>query len=179
MIAQIFRWQVLETLVKAFDLKTFVEVGVKEGRTVAYLLEHCPELRAITVDPWIRMPDAVPEEGGETYQGWDFVKIEQEYYANVRPYRDRVTHLRKSSAEAVDLVDGGQDLIFIDAAHDYANAMDDIRLWRQRLRPGGILAGHDYQHRFPGVMRAVADSFNLIDIGVAQDSVWFTRIGAP
>ena len=35
-------------------------------------------------------------------------------------------------------------LVYIDAQHDYYNCMLDMRLWWDKLIPGGVLAGHDY-----------------------------------
>jgi hypothetical protein len=65
------------------------------------------------------------------------------------------------------------DLVFIDARHDYDSVLEDIRLWWPKVRTGGMLCGHDFNHKWPGVERAVADSFNLMHIGVTHDSVWF------
>lgn len=39
--------------------------------------------------------------------------------------------------------DGYFDLIFIDGGHGYDDANADIRAWRSKVRPGGILCGHD------------------------------------
>jgi predicted O-methyltransferase YrrM len=39
--------------------------------------------------------------------------------------------------------DGYFDLIYIDAGHSYDDANSDIRAWRSKVRPGGILCGHD------------------------------------
>jgi hypothetical protein len=36
-----------------------------------------------------------------------------------------------------------------------------------------MLVGHDYNHKWPGVERAVAECLNLMDIGCAPDSLWF------
>jgi predicted O-methyltransferase YrrM len=57
------------------------------------------------------------------------------------------------------------DCIFLDADHDYENIHADIMAWKPLLREGGILAGHDYQPPFPGVIQAVKElvpNFSLI-----------------
>jgi len=38
------------------------------------------------------------------------------------------------------------DLAYIDAAHDYRNARADILAYWPKLKPTGILAGHDFAH---------------------------------
>lgn len=37
------------------------------------------------------------------------------------------------------------DLVFIDGDHSYRGAWGDIFIWKAKLKPGGILAVHDYQ----------------------------------
>ena len=36
------------------------------------------------------------------------------------------------------------DYIYVDARHDYKGVLQDLRAWYPLLRPGGVLAGHDY-----------------------------------
>ena len=48
------------------------------------------------------------------------------------------------------------DLIHLDAAHEYADVAQDIRVWWPLVRPGGVLLGDDYDPgTWPGVVRAV------------------------
>ncbi len=45
-------------------------------------------------------------------------------------------HVRPSN-EAHGEVEGDIDLLYIDGAHRYAPALDDIRTWGARVKPGG------------------------------------------
>jgi hypothetical protein len=174
---QVRRWHVLAGIVMRFGLRRFVEVGCKNGQTTAFLLAAEPELTAITIDPWQSFPEHAGRVGGETYEAWEFDAIEREYQQHMAPFGDRVTHYRQTSqAAAQEVPNESRDLVFIDAAHDYENVKHDIKLWLPTLRRGGVLAGHDYQHRFPGVMQAVAESFCLFDVGVSADSVWWVQV---
>jgi predicted O-methyltransferase YrrM len=164
-------------MAKAEDATQFVEVGCKEGRTTAHLLEHCPELHVTAIDPWCEFPGQHGIEGGETYTNWDFGQIETEFWARTEPWSERLTFHRSTSEDAaIKVGDNSQDLIFIDAAHDYDSVIQDIHLWAPKVKENGILAGHDFQHKFPSVMRAVADSFNLMRVQTAPDSIWWIRL---
>lgn len=169
------RWHVLAGFMLEQGYRTFVEVGCKEGRTTGHILATVPEARVIAIDPWRPMPEQKGVPCGETYQDWNFAQIEETFWQNVGEHRNRLRMLRLMSVEAaIELSGSGPfDLVFIDAAHDYDNVVTDIRTWWPLVRRGGILAGHDYQHKFPTVHRAVADCFNLMQVGVAPDSVWF------
>ncbi|CAD7941137.1 unnamed protein product [Amoebophrya sp. A120] len=48
--------------------------------------------------------------------------------------------------------DGYFDFVYVDARHDYKGVKEDLELWLPKLRPNGIIAGHDFltaaEHRF-------------------------------
>jgi predicted O-methyltransferase YrrM len=175
------RWDILASFMLEQGYQTFVEVGCKEGRTTGHILANVPDSRVIAIDPWITQ-EATKDPTKETYADWDFSKIEAEFWANVGEHTDRCTMLRRTSEQAADLglfdpddilYTDPIDLIFIDALHDYEHVKQDIALWWPKVRIGGILAGHDFNHKWPGCERAVAESFDLMQVGVAPDSVWF------
>lgn len=49
------------------------------------------------------------------------------------------------------------DLIHIDAAHEYADVLEDMNTWWGVLAPGGIMMGDDYTGAWPGVKQAVGE----------------------
>lgn len=183
-VAEPRRWDVLESFMLTEGFKTMVEVGCKEGRTTGHILKTVPDSRVIAIDPWIVQTAAGAD--AETYADWNFASIEAEFWKNVGEHKDRCAMHRMTSALAAETFHhdarfgsekmGGiqtADLVFIDARHDYDSVVEDIRLWWPKVRVGGIMSGHDFNHQWPGVERAVADCFNLAHVGVAADSVWF------
>lgn len=52
--------------------------------------------------------------------------------------------------------DNSLDFVFIDAGHTYNEVVADINDWLPKVRPGGIIAGHDYTSKsWPEVAKAV------------------------
>jgi predicted O-methyltransferase YrrM len=166
------RWDVLSGFMNAQGYTRFVEVGCKEGRTTSHILKNVPNSHAIAIDPWITQEKSA-DPTKETYESWDFSKIEAQFWENIGENKDRCNMWRMTSQAAACVHCDQADLVFIDALHDYEHVKQDIKLWWPRVRLGGILSGHDFNHRWPGVEKAVAESFNLMHVGVAPDSVWF------
>lgn len=65
------------------------------------------------------------------------------------------------SAEAAALfADNSVNFCFIDADHRYAAVVADITAWWPKVRPGGVIGGHDWH--IPGVRRAVYDALGSL-----------------
>lgn len=189
-ISNLRRWDIVAGLCHSIDARTYVEVGCKEGRTTGFVLANCPDVRAIAIDPWCQQ-EAGADASRETYEKWDFAEIERLFWENVGANRDRCKMARSTGHDAAvqHLTDrtalfgehfwqeplASIDVVFIDALHDYESVKQDIALWWPLVREGGYLCGHDYNHKWPGVMRAVAEAFPLFKVGLAPDSVWFIR----
>lgn len=61
------------------------------------------------------------------------------------------------------------DMVYIDADHTYEPVKMDILTWKDKVRPGGIISGHDYME---GVKQAVDEIFGAENIKVFSDSSW-------
>lgn len=131
------------------------EVGVADGRYSEHLLREIPGLRLRCVDPW--RPYKGNTRGGPASQHDANYQIARERFA---PYGHQVTMVRAFSMDAVrDVPDASLDFVFLDANHAYDFLMCDLIEWSKRVRPGGIVAGHDCYHFSgdAGVVAAVED----------------------
>ena len=134
----------LQNLINQHKVSTFAEIGVLKGKTTRFLLNNCQSIKKYyAVDPWIFC-----QEGYET-QADDF-EIWYKEMAKDRDtlYKGRLVLIKKFSLDALeDIEDKSLDMVFIDASHTYEDVKDDILGWREKVRPGGILSGHDYHNR--------------------------------
>jgi len=82
---------------------------------------------------------------------------------------------------------GSLDFAYLDGRHDYESVKQDLELWYDKVRPGGIFAGHDYRDGVPpqgvfGVKSAVNEFFGAKGLPVkathvdAPWSSWFVEI---
>lgn len=165
------RARILESLVKERGWRIGAELGVLRGDTFLHLLRTCPDLAMIGVDLWMPMPEKDGQEGGRSYLAHDLEGYLQRLKDRIAPYGGRAALLRLSTVEAaLRFPDRHFDFVFIDADHTYEGVSADIDAWRPKVRPGGMLLGHDYNHRdFPGVVRAVDERFTP---ELFPDHVW-------
>ncbi|MCB1110707.1 MAG: class I SAM-dependent methyltransferase [Chlamydiia bacterium] len=162
------------SLIYEIEIKTIVEIGVFRGKNAEVLRQEFPEAHLYLIDPWT--PDSSYLTSGSA------VSEDQVIYhkAKERTYRlfendPHVTILEKPSLEAAPLVPSALDLVFIDANHAYASVKQDIVTWKPKIRPGGILSGHNYgRPRLPGVVQAVTECLPSFHLG--QDEVWYSFI---
>lgn len=120
-----------------------VEIGSFHGRSAIMLATAAPDGVAITtIDP-----HGGNDRGPHEFEGFeDEAERDHQTFldnlerAGVRP---RIHHLRAYSSEAEPEVPDGIDLLYIDGAHRYAPALDDLRRWCPKVATGGTLLIHD------------------------------------
>jgi hypothetical protein len=120
------------------------EIGVKTGRYSDQLLSNWRGSELISIDPWL---SADPEEyvDRSNVSQEEFDRLYHETRDRLAPYGSRSTIWRTTSVEAARKVpDRSLDFVYIDARHDYESVKEDVAAWCSKVRPGGILAGHDY-----------------------------------
>lgn len=120
------------------------EIGVKQGRYSNELLSKWRGDELISIDPWLSAdPDEYVDRSNVSQDA--FEGYYQETRERLEPYGSRSSIWRMTSVEAAAKVaDRSLDFAYIDARHDYASVKEDVEAWCTKVRPGGILAGHDY-----------------------------------
>jgi hypothetical protein len=120
------------------------ELGVAEGAFSELLLDRWHGRLLVSVDPWREVPDA-------EYR--DIYNVEQprqeQFQATARArlarFGERSEIWRMTSTDAAGRVlAASADFVYVDARHDFASVLEDLKHWVPKVRPGGIIAGHDY-----------------------------------
>ncbi|CAE7386654.1 unnamed protein product, partial [Symbiodinium pilosum] len=133
------------------------EVGVFMANTSSKLLGLFENLRLLLVDPY----HLHTENHTEKHQQFEefYVSSRSTFSAATKAtqaYRLRATFALQSS-ESLSWLRDDLDFVFLDGDHRYASVRKDIEVFWPRLRPHGILAGHDFAPTFPGVVEAVTE----------------------
>jgi predicted O-methyltransferase YrrM len=120
-----------------------VEIGSFRGRsTVVLALAAAEGVELVAIDP-----HAGNDRGPQEIEGFeDAAEQDHEVFLSnleAAGVAGRVRHVRAFSHAALPEVEGEIDVLYIDGAHRYAPASDDILRWGERVRPGGTMLIHD------------------------------------
>lgn len=160
-----------------------VEVGVFGGDLSKRLLRR-RDLSLDMVDSWEEaQPDGGYSRSGDFHASLD--QNAQDAYmqramliTEFAASRRRVIRMR-SVVAATHYKNESLDFVFLDADHSYEAVQADIAAWLPKVRPGGILCGHDYANEaYPlwGVARAVDEAFGP-QVELGKNYTWRIRVG--
>lgn len=162
-------------MVRDFNDGAFVEIGNWMGRSVCFLGSEIKRagkgIKVYAVDHGLgnygtNQRQQVKQAGGS---------LAPLLAAHIRAcdLGDVITQVTAESVVAArQFEDGSLAMVFIDGDHRHATVSIDIETWRRKVRPGGILAGHDY-----GRSRGVTDVVNaLFPAATIEADVWSVRL---
>lgn len=140
----------LDSLVKKFQWSVGIEVGVRFGRVLFYLLDNNPGLKMYAVD----------------------IDCKQFYNQEIQQkYGSRIIVLEGNSWDQAQYIKNTVDFVFIDASHSQKNVVKDITAYKPLLGDSTGLMGHDVD--FPAVQAALSQCNITYDVG--PDNVWIQR----
>lgn len=161
---------------------TIVEIGSYRGRSTIVLARGAADqVTVFAVDPHggtdrgPRQIQGAPEEGEA-----DRVAFE----ANLARAgaSERVRYLRLESAAAIDEINDGVDLVYVDGAHRYAPALADLVGWGKKLRPGGAMLVHDAFSSVGvtlAILRALTFEQQFVYVGRVRSLAEYRRAPTP
>lgn len=116
---------------EAHDGSRFVEVGSWLGRPAAFMAVEIAN-SGKKIDFY-----TVATDGASVREAFDS-NMERGGVGGV------VTPIEAPSVDAAaKFADGSLDFVFIDAPRDFVNVFADVRAWYPKVKPGGVIAGHD------------------------------------
>lgn len=119
--------------------KVGVEVGTDHGQYAEQLLKGVPNLHLVCIDPWIPYT-----EGKEIHNEENINQIYKEAKNRLSKYNCMI--YKQTSMQALkNFKDNEVDFVFIDGNHSYSYVLEDITEWYKKVKPGGIIYGHDYK----------------------------------
>jgi len=170
-----------------FEECRVAEIGCLTGNNAKALLQQRPNMTLLMVDPWAEA-DPNYKATGDYMTRWgpgQWQNVYKKAMSQTQFAHHRREVIRERSVEAAKQVeDGSLDLVYIDANHSYEGCLSDIQAWLPKIKPGGVLSGHDYNHdkeinkKKWGVMKAVNETAAALDKEVKTGNfyTWFINV---
>lgn len=160
------------TLLKEYfgDLEIVgIELGTNSGDLTKTLLRELPHLRLYTVDPWTHDPDNL-FESGHPQEELDYIKAHA--YNALQEFNGRVSIMAMKSDQAFDEIYEPVNFVWIDGDHMLESVKKDIENGLKKIKPGGILGGHDYAT----VKEAIDKFFHDEKVNKGADLTWWVYL---
>lgn len=130
----------LATLLNEIGAMVGVEIGTEGGKFASVLCKNIPNLKLYCVDPYCEVSD---------FQGYKRTSRRrfEKYYSDARKRVEgqNVIFITELSSQAINRFDDNSlDFVYIDGNHRLDYVVWDIVNWTDKVKPGGIVAGHDY-----------------------------------
>ena len=167
------------------------EIGVFCGEMSAQLLSGRPDLYLYMVDSWLPEDEqpaayrATRDSHAHVSRSMQLSYMHRAIAAtNFAAARRKVMHM-PSLCAVREIEPTSLDCVFLDGDHSFDGCTADIDAWMPAVRPGGLLAGHDY---CPGYGPDKQYDFRVIDavdaavarhgwtLDLDEDSCWFVRV---
>jgi len=117
------------------------EVGVYKGENANSILNELNVQKMYLIDPYLEWVDQEHLGGGKDQATMD--KYKAMTHKLLKDYEDECVYLEKFSDVALNDIKEGLDYVYLDGNHDYEYIKMELEQYWNKLRVGGILAGHD------------------------------------
>lgn len=146
----------LPVFLKEQGYKVGAEIGVYKAEYTKKLCEA--GLKVYAVDPYMAFPGQGRTQNRQERQDFLFGHAQRSMKGL------DATFIRKTSMDALeDVKDGSLDFVYIDGDHRFRYVAEDIVEWSKKVRPGGVVAGHDYWCTWHGATNVICQVQYVVD----------------
>lgn len=155
-------------LSKTYPIKdwTLIEIGSYSGDSTEIFCRYFKHV--IAIDPWMS------NVGGITNKV-DMCTIFDMFKDKVKDCKNLTIMQGFSYNQCVKIKNKSVDMVYIDGSHKYIDVKCDIANYLPKIKSGGIISGHDYCNKFPGVMKAVEEMLGM-PFKCYPDTSWLDKV---
>ncbi|MDX2282531.1 MAG: class I SAM-dependent methyltransferase [Bacteroidia bacterium] len=142
------------------------EIGVDQGDFSAQILEICQPSVLYLIDVW----------GSARYHEGLYQAVQTRFQAEMAAGRVQIR--RGYSTERLpEFADSSLDWVYLDTDHTYATTRQELEILRHKVKPGGIIAGHDFTigswNR--GIRYGVVEAVHEFCLAQHWELIWLTH----
>jgi hypothetical protein len=156
-----------------------LELGVNRSDSFMTLLENCPNISKLYGVDNFKPHYDIWNSRDVTGIELDMIRAETLAKHKYSEYKNKIAFIEKNSLDAAEEIpDNSLDFIFIDADHAYDAVLADLCTWYPKIKPGGLISGHDIY--YGPVAKAVYEFRNTNNIDASMSIyrscyAWFKR----
>lgn len=148
-----------------------VEIGVMKGYNSYNIIKLLSIKHLYLVDPYFQgYTDGIRK--------LDYSSCEIIARKLLKPFKNKITFIKKDSSSAIDDIPDNLDFVYIDGNHQMEFVLKDCELYFPKIKKGGFLGGHDfYAGISTGVPNAVftfVKKYNL-SLNGSKDDWWIVK----
>lgn len=148
---------------------TVVEIGTYAGEGTEIFANSFKHV--ITIDPHKSGYD----DDYDSASSSNFEKVVEEFMER-KSKHNNITYINKKSDDAInDLINESVDFVYIDGWHVYEQVKKDIENYKQIIKVGGFIGGHDYHSGWEGVINAINETIGNVD-KTFIDTSWIKKL---
>lgn len=110
------------------------EIGVDEGKFSQLIHKKIKPAKFHLIDMW----------GTDRFHDGKFEAVKSYFEEEIEEGAVEI-HKTMSTKAAQEFEDDYFDWIYIDTDHSYETTRDELELYAPKMKPGGVMAGHDYR----------------------------------
>ena len=137
----------LVKIFRKFGYLKGAEIGVDRGWFSKQICQILPQAKLYGIDAYAAYESYIERKGRRGQKSLNYRY--EEAKVRLSPYNCEL--IKKYSMDAVkDFEDESLDFVFIDGNHTFEYVINDIAEWSKKIRPGGIISGHDFWNSADG-----------------------------
>ena len=167
----------LNTLINKQNL-VGVEIGVGLGINAYNILSTLDIKKLYLIDPYTMTKEKgvagyhLKNASDNQYKEYS-EKLKKEAIDKLKPFEDKIEWIFDYSEFAAKLIPDDLDFVYIDGNHDYEGVKKDIELYHEKVKQGGLVAGHDYDGA--DVEKAVKEFYKDTKVNLGDSDWWVVK----
>lgn len=148
-----------------------IEIGCFQGESTSIFAQHDQVKKIYCIDPWVSGYDRA-----DRTSRCDMNEVEAAFDERMKPFEEKIIKLKMKSSDAITyFLDNNikVDLVYIDGNHRESSVIEDINNYKQIIKEGMFISGHDWQHT--PVKQAVEKTLGNIDKKF-KDNSWVVKL---
>jgi hypothetical protein len=150
--------------------KTMVEIGSYIGESATVFSNYFKIVYCVDIWGWYS------ENKIWKYSNEIYPPAEREFDKQTKDLKNLIKVKEYSDAAVKRFENNTLDFVYIDAGHSYEDCKKDILIWKEKVKKGCYLAGHDWEWpTSPGVKKAIIEIFGMPD-KTYDDTSWVKKM---